>query len=316
MNVSIRRIDPQTTAEPETWVGSPLLTPDNIWEEEAEGADFQPRPLATHGRWLWLGIALALTLGSVGFVGRFSPGGGVPPARSGAVAIATADADLPFTVTSPATGAMIEGATIHVQGEASEEVGTIHLGVVVGGAVIGWATIRAERPGSWEVSIPVFAPQVSIEVDLFVTRVASDAAAPRNATEMRATAIVRRTFSLRSGGPIGLWPARVLGSGVTTTVVVTGRAPIGVGHVRVRLVGHDGRLLATSVAAVTRDETRPGAAGGYALGLGSFMARLAVGQPIGKVPLRAEVDWRDEIGGGWGTSVQTIVPTESSPSRP
>ena len=54
-------------------------------------------------------------------------------------------------------------------------------------------------------------------------------------------------------------------------------------------------------------------AGGYALGLGSFMATFSVRDPIRAGPVRAAVDWRDDIGGAWGTAMLTIIP--SGPNR-
>ncbi len=241
-------------------------------------------------------------------MGPFHGGGSGAPARAGSAARETDASDGPITFTTPAVGATIDGAVVQVRGIANEDIGRVQLGIVVGDAVLGWTMVQVDRAGPVEASIPIFAPPVSVGVELLVVALAPYAATPHTVAEMAAAATERRALRLRPAGPIGLWPAKVVGSGATTEVVVAGCAPIGVGRVQIRLVGRAGRLLAATATSVARDDTRPGAAGGYSLGVGSFVARLAAGQPLDAGPVRVEVDWRDEIGGEWGTSITTIIP--------
>ena len=313
MNVTIRHIEP-TTTEPETWVGSPALDVPNVWEEETQHADFQRRSPAHRGHRLWLGAAVVTLLVGAGLVGRLLPESRMPMQRSGAAPDATPVVDLAFTITDPAADATIKGATIDVTGVTTEPVPMLHLGVVVGGAVIGWTMVKLDRPGPWSVSIPVFAPPVAVEAQLLASSVTPGVPFPRTALQMQATASIRRDLSLRSGGPVGFWPASIDASGATTIVSVGGCAPVGLGRVEITLTGYEGRRLAAAEADVAVDDSRPGAIGGYSLGLGSFTARLRLPGPIRVSPIRVAVDWRDPIGGEWGTSVLTIIPaTTSSP---
>ncbi len=302
MSVPTERVIPATSAQATTVSRRIRPGDEPTWEyDEITGVEFQPGPVARLGRRLWLGVVLALVLGSLGFLDQSQAGG--------------ASTDLPLTITSPAVGSTNEGAVVTVQGVATDVVGSVQLGIVVGAAVLGWTIVEVDRAGPVEASIPVFAPPVSVEVELLVVPLEPQSVAAHTAAAMEASAAERRAFRLRPGGPVGLWSATALGSGAKTIVVVSGCAPIGVRRVQVRLVGHDGRLLATSVAVVTREDARPGAAGGYALGIGSFQARLAAGAAIADASVRVEVDWRDEIGGEWGTSVMTVAPASADPPR-
>lgn len=316
MNINIRHIEP-TAAEPETWIGFPALDTPNVWVEgETRQADFEERSPAGGGHRLWLGVVVVALAAGIALGGRLS-GDATNGPRAGSAVEVTSASDLPFTITSPAAGATVKGATIDVSGTADEPVPVIHLAIVVGSAVIGWTTVQADRPGPWSASIPVFAPPVTVEAQLVASSVAPGSAVPRTVLQMQATASIRRDFSLRSGGPIGFWPATMGVSGATTVVSVGGSAPVGIGRVDIRLTGHDGRQLAATDAEVVVDDTRPGAIGGYSLGLGSFTAKLTVPGPIRESPIRVGVDWRDPIGGEWGTSVLTIIPatTDSSGLR-
>ncbi len=301
--VRVAPVQRSTTARPDPGTDQPG------WGlEEPGGAEFEPRPVARLGWRLWLGVVAGVGLVSVGLLGPFQGGGSGAPARAASAARDTDASDGPIRFTTPAVGATIEGAVVQVRGTADEDLGRVQLGIVVGDAVLGWTVVRVDRAGPVEASIPIFAPPVSVEVELLVVALAPYAATADTVAEMAAAATERRSLRLRPGGPIGIWPAKVVGSGAATEVVVAGCAPIGVGRVQIRLVGRAGGLLAASAASVARDDTRPGSAGGYSLGVGSFVARLAAGRPLGEGPVRVEVDWRDEIGGEWGTSIITIIP--------
>jgi hypothetical protein len=99
-------------------------------------------------------------------------------------------------------------------------------------------------------------------------------------------------------------------------LIVSGYGPVSVGRVHIRAVTQDGRPVAAASADVTVNGARPGSPGGYALGLGSFEASVGLGVLAGAGPLRVEVDWRDPVGGEWGTAVLTLAADETaSPQR-
>jgi hypothetical protein len=318
MKPRIRNVEPATTASSYAMDHVDPRDVDIAWEfEEIAGAEFEPREVARRDWRFWLGIVLAVGLASVGFLGRFQTGGAAlsehPAAaaqgRSAPPTVAdTVSSDQPFTITSPADGATMEGAVIRVQGVARGTIGTVQLGVTVGDALLGWATVDAEAGGPVAVVMPVFAPPVKVEVTLRAAVVSTTAGVPHTASDLEPTASSRRTFWLRPRGPIGLWPAAITGSGAGTIVVVSGCAPVSVGRLEVRLLDRDGQLLAKSLTRVRRDDRLPGAAGGYALGLGTFQVRMTPSQAVGDEPLRVDVDWWDSVSGEWGTSTATIVP--------
>jgi hypothetical protein len=86
--------------------------------------------------------------------------------------------------------------------------------------------------------------------------------------------------------------------------------------VQARVLSQDGRELATAAVDVGRDEAEPAAAGGYALGLGSFQTSVVLSKFTEAQELLVLVDWRDAIGGQWGTEVQSVIEVETrSPQR-
>ena len=308
MNVTIRTIQP-TTTELETWLGSPPQEPVNVWEEEKVHGDFGSGQLAGRGRRLWIAIGLVAVVAGLGFVGRFGQDAGAPGSRPGSApaAMASQAAILPFSITTPAEDATMEGSVVEVRGVATEAVGLI-LGVVVGGAVIGWTTVRAPDPGPWSVTIPIFAPPVSVEAELLASALAPGTIAPRTALQMRTAATITRAFTLHSNGPIELWPVTIDRSDTRTVFSVAGCAPLVIGSVTIALIGRDGRRLANRDALLGVDDSRPGSVGGHALGLGSFAASLSLPGLAPDGPLRVAVDWRDSVGGEWGTAMLTILP--------
>lgn len=308
MKIEIRRIEP-TATEPETWLGAPDLTPANVWEDDIEHADFGSGELAGRGRRVWLATGLVVTVVAIGILGRFVPGTAVHPSLVGSAARDTAaEPTLPFSIVTPAAGATIDGAVIAVRGGADEAVGTIDLGVVVGGAVIGWTTVQVDHAGSWSVAIPVFAPPVTTDARLVVSVLAPGALPPRTALQMTAAAAIQRPLTLHSNGPIEIWPVTVERSGARSVVSVAGSAPLAIDSVTVGLVAADGHRLASQTAGIVVDDTQPGSVGGHALGLGSFAATLRLPEQPPTGPLRVAIDWRDVVGGEWGTAVVTIDP--------
>jgi hypothetical protein len=126
---------------------------------------------------------------------------------------------------------------------------------------------------------------------------------------------VHRSLLLHPGGPVGLWPSHITRSNARTTLVASGYAPVSVGRVQIRVVTQEGQTLAIAAADVTLDDGQPGWAGGYVLGLGSFDARLVLDGLIGAGPFHVEVDWRDPIGGEWGTAVLIVDVIDMPSSR-
>lgn len=282
--------------------------------EDTGPAEFQPRRVVGRAWRLWFGVAVAMGIGGLTVVGALTDDPARAPERGAVAARATAPSGPTFRVSSPADGEAIDGAIVRVRGTATGAHARVQLAVVVGGAVLG-STVVETGAGPFVASIPVFAPSIGVSVELVGAMLPSFADGPFTTQELLLVATVRRPLTLRPAGPVGLWPARVQGAGRDAVVVVAGCAPLSVGRLEVRLVGRDGRVLATTETDITRDAHLPGAAAGYALGVGSFEARLAAGEPIEGQALRVEVDWRDEAGGSWGTSAEKIPPDALGRSR-
>lgn len=329
MKAQIQRFDPTRMAVPSApYATTPGDADAPEWVIEEIGEAVSADQSRTGGeRWLCLAIAALGALTGFGFIGRMTDGGSSTGGSRGAVATsepsgsptpvvasraAAAVVDAPLELTSPAEGDTIESTVLNVVGVAHRRLGTVHLAVVLGGAVLGSTDVDVRAAGPITAAIPVFAPPVGVRVELVATfngaveRVGPGSAAPRAAP-------VRRSFVLRPGGPLALWPARVLHSRTATTLSVSGYAPVGVGRVRIRVVSETGRTLGRATAVVAMNGARAGSVGGYALGLGSFDARLALVAHLGPGPVRIEVDWRDAIGGEWGTTVLTVTADGSAP---
>lgn len=326
MKIQIQRIEP-TTHEydlPERWAGTDPDAPMWTIEELGPVDAVAPGPRAQDRR-LWLSIAAATGIAVLGFVGPAAPGGGrgssavlepsnpSSPLVVASAAPASAVGIAPLTLTNPADGAVVEGAVVEVDAVADSRLGTIELAVLLDGVVSGWVTEDVQGAGPVHASIPVFAPPVTVKAELVGAVLGAGGAVLRTVAALEKSAIVRRQVSLHPRGAIGLWPATVKVVGGRPIVTVTGCAPLNVGRLQVRLVTNAGRLLAKSSAIVARDDTRVGFLGGYALGLGSFETQLKPAGTVPAGPVRIEVDWRDAIGGSWGTSVTSIVVSGSPP---
>lgn len=313
MNITIRHIEP-TMSEPEIWLGTPPVEADNLWEEETIHGDFGSGRMTGRGRRLWAAMAVAAIVASVGFLGRFATDERGAPTTGSTLGRASmaSEVALPYSIVSPALDARISGAVVEVRGDTTESAGTIHLGLVVGEAVIGWTTVRIDRPGPWSASMPVFAPPVTVEAELLASTLEPGAVAPRTALQMRRAAQVERSFTLLSNGPIAFWPATTDRASASTHIRVTGCAPLVIGSVTVAVAGPDGRRLASQAARVVVDDSLSGSVGGHALGLGSFAATLTLDGSTRDGALRVMVDWRDVVGGEWGTAVLTVTGPDAS----
>lgn len=326
MKFQIQRIEPTTSdsGQPDRWVPADPDAP--MWTIEELGlADRAPR--RTRGDWrLWSSVAVAAGIAVLGFQGPAAPGGGRGPSPAlqtrapssrpvfEAVAAASAEAHAPLTIMSPTDGGIVEGAVVEVDAESDRRLGTIELAVVLDGAVLGWVTADASEAGPIHASIPVFVPPVSVRAELVAAVLGADVAPLGTEAALERSALVRSQVSLHPAGPIGLWHAIVKVVRGRLIVTVTGCAPISVGRIQVRLVTNDGRPIAASSAMVARDATYPGFIAGHALGLGSFEAQLKPAGTTPSGPLRVEVDWRDTMSGGWGTSVMRIVVAGTPPA--
>jgi hypothetical protein len=317
MQFQIQRIEP-TTPEPDLSERRAPVDPDApVWTIEELGPA-APAARRTRGDWpLWSAIVLAGGIAVLGFVGPAAPGGrglsssretSDPPSPSvtNSIAAPSAIPIAPLSLTSPVDGGIVDGAVVEVDGMAARALGSLQLAVLLDGALLGWITVDASRRGPIRGSIPVFAPPVMVRAELVIAVLGADGT-PLGATALEKSAVLRRQVSLHPGGPIGFWPASVDVDGGRPIVTISGCAPVAVGRLRIRLVTNDGRVVATSTATVTRDDTRRGFMGGYALGLGSFEAQLRPAATTPAGPLRVEVDWSDPIGGVWGMSMMTIV---------
>jgi hypothetical protein len=263
------------------------------WEIEESGAtEFEPRRIDDRAWRLWLGLALAAALVVLGLAGRLA---GDKPAG-------------PLTtISSPGEGGSVSGGIVHVRGTTvGVEADGIELAVVAGDAVLGDLVLHPVDSRAWTAELPIFAPPVGTEAMLFATPAQPGGTPFASARALRRSALVRRQLWIAPAGPIGLWPPRVQRSGGSTRVLVTGCAPLTLGRLDVRLVTHDGRTLASAPATVVFDASRPGALGGYALGMGSFAALLPIGSPASEGAHHVDVDWRDQFDGTSGTSTVAL----------
>ncbi len=313
MKVQVRRIDAASMAE----IGALHRAMDagdhaSAWRIEELG-DPEPDIASRVGgdRWLCLGIGVLAAVTGFGFMGRL--GGDVrpgdEPAASSAVtdrgpspsALSTVEAvptTAAFTLLGPDEAATIGRPVVDVHGVASRPLGTLHVAVLVGHVVLGATDVEVAKSGPVDAAIPVFAPPVGVEVELV---------ASVDGLNGRGFDAVRRSLWLDVGGPLGLWPARVLRSRGHPVVVVSGQAPLAFGRVTALVATRAGATLGTARADVRVDPKRSGSAGGYALGLGSFEATVALPDTVKTGSFVVTVDWRDVVSGDWGSDVQTVV---------
>jgi hypothetical protein len=241
----------------------------------------------------WLGAIVAIAVGIVGFgfIGQGSAGKPSSPEVAG-VEIVDPDrlplSEAPFPLTAPVEGAVVRGGLVEVRGIASRSLGSIHLAVVMGDAVLGWTNVDSRGAGPVVAVIPVFAPRFDAPAELRIDVVSSRVGdGSRFAVPLR----------IHSPDEVGLW--RIVTGGPTDapTVIAEGFAALAIQQVEVRVRTNDGQDLGSSFARVGYEEGRPGAFGGRLVGLGSFTGRVALVAPPTAEPLVVAVTWRDPLMG-------------------
>jgi hypothetical protein len=277
------------------------------WEVAETGpVEFEARP-SPGRRWRMLvGLVAAMAIVVIGVEGQ--RGDGSTPRQA---ALAGGGRDEPiqvptFQLTSPADGQAVDGAVVRVRGVAGGQP-RVQLAVMAGDALLGSLVVDG-RDGRVDADVPVYAPPVGVDVQLLAAILPGPVERAYGGREIARLATIRRGLRLRPAGPIGIWLVRRLLTPYASGIQVTGCAPLALGWVDVRLVAGDGRELASVRVPVTREGAVPGAAGGFALGMGAFEATLATPPEAGGDPASAKVkvDWRDEAGGAWGTSVEPV----------
>ena len=219
MKVQVRRIDAASMAE----VGAlhrAVADGDraSAWAIEDIGpAEPESTSRISGDRWLCLGIAVLAAVTGFGFMGRLD--GDVRPADEPSASAAVADR-APSPSPASSTEAMPATAPVHAPrsrrgGDDREHVGRRrgHREPPAGDAAPGsprrsrraWRDGRRghqTRSGPCR-AIPIFAPPVRVQVELVATV---------DGLVGRGFGAVRRSLWLDAGGPLGLWPARVLRS--------------------------------------------------------------------------------------------------------
>jgi hypothetical protein len=269
-------------------------------------------PRKLHADWrMLLAIAIGGGLVAFGFVGTFDqsaaevqprPSPDAPRGRVAASVQPSVSDPARLILTTPASGSSIDGATVEVRGSASGALGHVEFSVVLGGATLGSTSIEVPSAGAIAASIPVFVPPVTLGVELTAAWATDD---PPNGHTLSASINLQRPFNL-AAQPIGIWSSYLARFRGRPVVIIAGCAPLDDRQLTLRMVDAGGTVLATSQAAVGSDARRSGSAGGLALGLGSFVARLGLAQPLPAGTYRLEIDWRSTHGSEWGTWVYRI----------
>ncbi len=331
MHVGIRHLDhPPVVAARRCEEDPRAVEPAGTWViEELPSAPQPQAPITARDRRIVLALALGGVLIASGFVGRWLDQGDT--ARTAAtdipsVAVAAAPTQVAavpaaspapratlvpragfasLVLSGPDEGATIEGAVVPVSVLAREPVGTVHLAVVLAhGAAgsdteLGAADVRMDAPGTAATRIAVFAPPVALAVELVVSN--GGRAAP---------VMVRRALILRPISPVQLWRAEVAWSDDAWVLAIAGDAPLAIPTLRVRVSGPTGALLAEQRVVNGRSEAAPpGSAGGHALGLASFGARLPLAGARAGDQLTLRLAWRDlSLDEAGSTTIHVLVP--------
>jgi hypothetical protein len=239
---------------------------------------------------LWIGVLLAVLVAIVGFgfIGRTTSeeaiaGSSTTPVPGAAthprdLELATTSSD-PLVVTAPREGAGVAGGVVKVEGMASRALGTVHLAVRLGNAVLGWANVEVAAAGPMKGTVHVFAPAFDVPVELRIDSAGS--------VGRPGVALVIRVH-LNAAAGVGLWSAGIVDQGSTPVVVVHGYANRSDGTVDVQARASDARVLGATRARIVVEQSRPGSAGGSMIGLGSFTARVPLStRPVGPVIVQA-----------------------------
>jgi hypothetical protein len=269
------------------------------WQLEELGAPISGPVTGPSSRWLALVVGVAVAAIGFGFAGHGSdasvtvPPSAAAPANVPGPSGPTTDAEQPapakasLEIVAPVAGTVISTPIVDVHAIATRPLGTVHLAVTLGDAVLGWRTITVADPGPVDVAIPVFAPTFEAPVTLTVSA-GSTSGTPRFSID--------RSFAMRIPLSAGIWAAAAAERASSTDVRIRGFAPLSAETVGVELLDRDGHRLAATTASIAYDAGLPGSLGGRMLELGSFDPRLTV-VPAGRRPWTVRVTWRDVTSG-------------------
>ncbi len=295
-------------SDPEWWAQDPI----------PEIEEFEPTALRVNRGNRRLGVVVALAAGIVGLglAGHWSDHPGIESAAAGTSPTrATLELDEPgpsasversaplFTLLSPKAGTTITGGIVEVHGVARQGLGLVHLSVVLGNAVLGWTNVDVPRAGPVDSAIRFFAPSFIVPVELRVNQ----------ATESRFA--LSRSFNVDARGRVQLWGVAVDGPLDAPALVVDGFGALTRGPILITVLS-DSRAIATARVAITREDLRPGSAGGRMVGLGSFRTRIAMPASVDSASLSVDLAWRDALGPG-NVEVHVVkqVPARSEGAR-
>jgi len=279
------------------------------WDSPADEPSWVIEELMPHEQVLQLpgpdrrvAVACALTalIVGLGLVGQWLDGMGPMP-----VAAVPAEANLraspaptpsaALTIVSPADGDEVTGAIVEVRGVAREPLGTIHLAIRLGDAVLGWKNLDVGHAGPIAAAIDVFAPPFDVPVELLISR--------RDGPE----STVRRSIHLRASGWIQVWRSTLTRLDGGRWLTLEGVAPLTVPELRVRVYTGDGELFGDTVVPNGPTDELAGAAGGRLLGLGRFRASFSAGDTSLGDNVRIEISWPDPFGGPLGNVSESVI---------
>jgi hypothetical protein len=221
-------------------------------------------------RWFGVAIAVLAAVVGLGFIGRSATGPEVAtivaPQETSQLTPAFSDilTSSNFTLSAPVRGTTAEGGLVAVHGTAHRALGTLHVAVRLGDAILGWTNLVVRAAGHVEGTIRVFTPPFDTPARLTIESAGVDGQ-PR----------VDIAVDIRLRGVAGpaLWVARLGPDDADRTFEVEGFGPLGT-NVDVTVSTADGRTLATKRRTIEVEEMRPGSAGAAMIGLGSFAVRL------------------------------------------
>jgi hypothetical protein len=280
------------------------------WVMEEMTEKQQVGGVAGSKRWLGVAIAVAVAVVGFGFAGDLTTH--KPPTtspRTGLgdgpviVAVPSASAEEPFEVTVPGDGARVDGSVVEVGGWAGRPLGTVHMSIRLGDAILGWTNLEVPVAGPVHAAIRVFAPAFEVPVVLGLGG-APSGGGPAFETDV----------GLRLGltTPVGIWRTSVRTDGASATILVDGFGPMTERDLVVRVLSADNRVLGSTPVSIGIEDGRPGSLGGRLIGLGSFSARLMVGGSIPPGELTLVVTWRHRP----ADTLREIRTTIGEPSKP
>ncbi|HYC07924.1 MAG TPA: hypothetical protein VEG29_08360 [Candidatus Binatia bacterium] len=198
----------------------------------------------------------------------------------------------PVTLSEPADGARSAGGVIHVQGQATPDVKSVHVSVALGSAVLGFSDLDVGTDGTMQGDVHLFEPSFDVAVTVLATGATGDGARFE----------VRRTVDVAAGAPVTIWHEAISGgsSGDAPVLLVDGSARASIPSVTVEVLTSSGRRLAGAVAPNGRDDYRPGSFGGELVGRSSFRARIAIPSSALAGGIVVRLSWRDDATGATG----------------